>query len=578
MAPIYSKLAGGKKEKGGNKRKKYSKETLQLAVRKVVDENWSVYKSAKKFFIPWSTLKDYITRCEGDSDSVDVRKVGRPFALGPATETSLVKFVINMQELGFGLTVSRIRHIAYSLAEKECASNNKPFPFSDKKKCASWKWWREFRRRYNLGLRTPENLSQYRANNSNRVLLNDFYDKLSEVYEKFPEGIKPQQIWNCDETGLCYVVKSGRVVTRIGKRFVYNRVIADKAETHTVLPCINAAGEFGPTLLIFKGARMIDGLKIGALPNVTVAVSQSGWINSELFLMWFQKFVQGISSARPVALLMDSHASHITPEVIAMASENDIIIVTFPSHTSHLLQPLDVAVYRPLKLAWQKHLRQFQEGNPLRRPGRFDFHGMFSPAFLEAFSRENIISAFCKAGVFPLNKMKIPDEALTTNVDNRCMDENSLSVSNAPATKEGIDDVLKLPDFTARAPKPARKRRDPSAAVHLPGEKSCGNTSTACTSSSTSDTTKSCVSASTSSLVKAKKNTNKSKGEAEDEWFCPNCNESYYKGHNKSPWIQCCFCLNWYPESCQAVDSKNPPTVFMCSVCARNEENDSDSD
>ncbi|XP_054709313.1 uncharacterized protein LOC129219018 [Uloborus diversus] len=140
---------------------------------------------------------------------------------------------------------------------------------------------------------------------------------------------------------------------------------------------------------------------------------------------------------------MDSHASHITPEVIAMASENDIIIVTFPSHTSHLLQPLDVAVYWPLKLAWQKHLRQFQEGNPLRRPGRFDFHGMFSPAILEAFSRENIISAFCKAGVFPLNKMKIPDEALTTNVDNRCMDENSLSVSNAPATKEGIDDVFK---------------------------------------------------------------------------------------------------------------------------------------
>lgn len=230
-------------------------------------------------------------------------------------------------------------------AEKECASNNKPFPFSGEKKYASWKWWRDFRRRYNLCLRTPENLSQYRANNSNRQLLTDFYEKLSKVYEKFPNGIKPNQIWNCDETGFSYVVKSGRIVTRIGKRYVYNQVIADKAETHTVLPCINAAGEFGPTLLIFKGVRTIEGLKVRALPHVTVAMSQSGWINSELFLIWFQKFIQGISSARPVILIMDSHASYVSQEVIAMASENEIIIVTFPSHTSHLLQPLDIAVY-----------------------------------------------------------------------------------------------------------------------------------------------------------------------------------------------------------------------------------------
>ena len=518
MAPNLSKPTGGKKENSTKKEGKYSKEVIHHAVRKVLDQQWSIYKSAKHHSIPWSTLKDYVRRCEGESDAVEIKKVGRPFALSKTTEISLVKYVINMQELGFGLTVNRIRHIAYSLAEKEFASNNKPFPFSTEKKSASWKWWRDFSRRYNLCLRTPENLSQYRANNSNRELLNDFYEKVSKVYETFPNGINPSQIWNCDEAGLSYVVKSGRVVTRIGKRYVYNRVIADKAETHTVLPCINAAGEFGPTLLIFKGARMIEGLKVGALPNVTVAVSQSGWINSELFLTWFQKFIQGISSARPVVLFMDSHASHISPEVIAMASANNIIIITFPSHTSHLLQPLDVAVYRPLKLAWQKYLRQFQEGNPLRRPGRFDFHGMFNPAFLESFSRQNLISGFSKAGIFPLNRMAVPDVALTTNTLMTGNSEGNVETVEAPQSAEDINSILHLPQLTASVTT-LRKKRNPAANVHLPtqrlplGEDDASNPSTSniigeCSNSSVCDNT------STSSKTKRG---NKKKGN-EDEW------------------------------------------------------------
>ena len=588
MAPNHSKLGDGKKDISTSKCGKYAKQAIKLAVRKVLDEKWSIYRSAKYYSIPWSTLKDYVRRCEGETDAVEIKKVGRPFALCPATEVSLVNYVINMQEIGFGLTVNRIRHIAYSLAEKECASNNKLFLFSREKKCASWKWWRDFRRRYNLCLRTPENLSQYRANNSNRELLDDFYEKLSKIYETFPNGIKPSQIWNCDETGLSYVVKSGRVITRIVKRYVYNRVIADKAETHTVLPCINAAGEFGPTLLIFKGARMIEGLKVGALPNVTVAVSQSCWINSELFLTWFQTFIRGIPSSRPVVLLMDSHASHISPEVITMASANQIIIVTFPSHTSHLLQPLDVAVYRPLKLAWQKYLRQFQEGNPLRRPGRFDFHGMFNPAFLEAFSRQNLISGFCKAGIFPLNRMAIPDEALTTNTAMVGNSTGNVEPATAPRAPNDVDgaDLLRLPQFTMRSvTKPAKKRRNPAANVHLPTDNMPMGEEAVCVPS-TSRILQECSNVNVGASCSTSTNTSKNiktkprntKYSDEDEWFCPTCNETYSKERNKSPWIQCCFYLRWYHENCQSIDSKNPPMVFMCNICALQEENDSESD
>jgi hypothetical protein len=53
-----------------------------------------------------------------------------------------------------------------------------------------------------------------------------------------------------------------------------------------------------------------------------------------------------------------------------------------------------------------------------------------------------------------------------------------------------------------------------------------------------------------------------------DDWFCP-CQESYNSGNNRSPCVQCCFCLNWQHENCQSVDLNNAPTVFMCSECAK---------
>ena len=43
---------------------------------------------------------------------------------------------------------------------------------------------------------------------------------------------------------------------------------------------------------------------------------------------------------------MDGYGSHDTFEY---CENHNIIPLTFPSHTTHLLQPLDVCVFQPLK-------------------------------------------------------------------------------------------------------------------------------------------------------------------------------------------------------------------------------------
>ena len=52
-----------------------------------------------------------------------------------------------------------------------------------------------------------------------------------------------------------------------------------------------------------------------------------------------------IPPSRPVLLYQNGHASHVSIELIELARLNDMHLLCLPSHTSHLLQPLDVSVF-----------------------------------------------------------------------------------------------------------------------------------------------------------------------------------------------------------------------------------------
>ncbi|KAF2882705.1 hypothetical protein ILUMI_23438 [Ignelater luminosus] len=66
---------------------------------------------------------------------------------------------------------------------------------------------------------------------------------------------------------------------------------------------------------------------------------------------------------------MDNHESHIALDVINLAREDGVTIVTMPPHCSHRFQPLDVAVYGPLKAHYNTSVDQWMkdhQGTPIR--------------------------------------------------------------------------------------------------------------------------------------------------------------------------------------------------------------------
>lgn len=53
-------------------------------------------------------------------------------------------------------------------------------------------------------------------------------------------------------------------------------------------------------------------------------------------------------------------SSHLTPEVIKKCKENDIYFVCLLPNSTHLTQPLDVALFHPMKMAWRKILGEWK--------------------------------------------------------------------------------------------------------------------------------------------------------------------------------------------------------------------------
>ncbi|XP_065642213.1 uncharacterized protein LOC136073875 [Hydra vulgaris] len=96
------------------------------------------------------------------------------------------------------------------------------------------------------------------------------------------------------------------------------------------------------------------------IPNGSLyGVTKNGWMETEVFTEYFNHLVLWLKDTpKPVLLIFDGHISHISLETVTKAVETHITILCLPAHCSHLLQPLDVGVFRQVKHVWREILGQ----------------------------------------------------------------------------------------------------------------------------------------------------------------------------------------------------------------------------
>ena len=362
----------------------------------------SVREACKLYNLPYETLRRRVT------EKVDLEcRSGPPTVLTAEEESELASYCVKMADMGFGLSRADVMVVAFKIIE----ASGRKHPFTDG--TAGRAWFDGFKSRHpRLTLRSTQQLSRARALSANSEIISDFFGKLAAVCAKLNLLNKPMNIFNMDETGVTIVHKGGKVVTEMGRKNVWSITSGEKGKTHTILACVSASGFVLPPFMIYPRQRVTENLKKGAIAGTVFHRSDSGWVNSELFLAWLKFFAQSIPPSRPVLLILDGHSSHVSIETIEFARSNEIHILCLPAHTTHILQPLDVGVFKSFKSFYYRACRKQIAESPHRVITTEQIACLVGIAWPQALTPLNIMSGFKKCGIYPLNPGEVTDRQL----------------------------------------------------------------------------------------------------------------------------------------------------------------------
>ena len=184
----------------------------------------------------------------------------------------------------------------------------------------------------------------------------------------------------------------------------------DQREHLSVLSCINAGGGSIPNFYILKGTYFLQDYIASCEEGVVMGMQPNAWMTRWLFESWILHFIEclkkgpGIDLNNRHLLVLDGHNSHVTLEVMKIAMQSGLDIISLPSHTSHALQPLDLACIAPFKTAFKKQRDCWTVVNKNTKVGKRELCEWTCKALQCALTPKNIQSGFRKAGIWPLDR------------------------------------------------------------------------------------------------------------------------------------------------------------------------------
>lgn len=269
-----------------------------------------------------------------------------------------------------------------------------------------------------------------RALQEDPTVIRDWFELVRNIRAKY--GIQTDDEYNFDETGFMMgIIGSQLVVIGSERRNRPKSVQPGNREWVTAIQGINALGWAIPPFIIFKGVQHIGGWyeQDDLPPDWPISLSANGWTTDEIGLEWIQHFerhTKDRTKGTHRLLFMDGHGSHETPEFEEFCRKRNIVTLTMPAHASHLLQPLDVGCFAPLKKAYGQRIENLIR-NHINHISKLEFIPAFRDAFFASITPSNIRASFRGAGLVPFD----PD-AVISKLDVRLQTPVLSSDSEAP--------------------------------------------------------------------------------------------------------------------------------------------------
>jgi hypothetical protein len=360
----------------------------------------SIKRAAKVYGVSDNTLR---RRIKGTQSRQDCTANSRKLTVGQ--EEVLTRHLIDLDLRGFGPKLHEVAAMANHILTTGGGGK------------VGSKWpYNYIKRTPELKMRFSRKYAYERAKCEDPAVIKPWFELVYNTISKY--GITTDDIYNFDETGFQMgAIATCKVVTGSERRNAPKVIQPGNREWVTVIQGVGAQGWVLPPFIIFAGTYHLAAWYQEDLPKDTViALSDSGWTTNELGLRWLQHFDQHTKDRTKGThrlLILDGHESHESLDFKLYCENHQIITICMPPHSSHLLQPLDVGCFSPLKKAYGDQIQHLMR-TYIHHITKLEFLPTFNKAFNQAITPSNIQGGFRGAGLLPLDP-----EAVLSKLDIR---------------------------------------------------------------------------------------------------------------------------------------------------------------
>ncbi|RFU26004.1 hypothetical protein B7463_g10337, partial [Scytalidium lignicola] len=276
---------------------------------------------------------------------------------------------------------------------------NRPIPSQ------SWyrKWWKA---QPGLHKIKTKPIAQKRITAQDLEEVKDWFQRFKTAIKKY--DIQKHNLYNFDKSGFRIGCPKGvEVLVPIELTELYS-LSPENRRSVTMIEtiCANGKAPIPPVAIVQGKYHMVSWYKDQLEGSEVIHLSESGYTTNHISLRFLEHFIQ-YTQAGPnqpyKLLLMDNQSCHTNPEFTLLATNNNVVLFTFPAHLTHCMQPLDVGVFQPYKHWHNKAIHNATES--------LDFEYTIASFFRDlpdihekTFKKSTIQHAFKKAGMWPVDQ------------------------------------------------------------------------------------------------------------------------------------------------------------------------------
>jgi hypothetical protein len=265
-------------------------------------------------------------------------------------------------------------------------------------------------------------------------ILAAFFKLFEHVLAKY--NIPMSDVWNLDEMGVALgVCTNSQVLGSSTKKKAYLMEPGNR-EWASVLETVSASGRKLRCLVIFKGKYLhTTWFPAEYVPDWMYTTSENGWTSNDIGQNWLEQIFIPETDPGPGRyrlLILDGHSSHIHINFMWLCKLHKIILLYFPAHCTHVLQPLDLACFSVVKSNYRQKISDLAALDDAAPVKKEKFIKYYHAAREEALSDRVIRAGWKASGLSPFNPEKVLRSSQVSQQDGRPSTPPPLSKPPSP--------------------------------------------------------------------------------------------------------------------------------------------------